>query len=114
MRTFAISGAIAAFMLASPAALAQSRDNVPTTDPFTAIFGGIAGLVTGATAPPANAAQEPSRRQDLRAGELIPQGGGERLALHGQRDERGYVQTTVKGRSVLVDPRTRRIVEVLD
>ncbi len=114
MRTLAISAAIAGSILASPAALAQSADSIAVANPLTAIVGGIAGLVTGATAPAANAAQEPSRPQDLRAGEIVPQRRGERFALHGQRDERGYVQTTVKGRTVLVDPRTRRIVEVLD
>jgi hypothetical protein len=113
MRTLAISAAIAGSILASPAALAQSADSIAVANPLTAIVGGIADLVT-ATAPAANAAQEPSRPQDLRAGEIVPQRRGERFALHGQRDERGYVQTTVKGRTVLVDPRTRRIVEVLD
>jgi hypothetical protein len=108
MKALAISGAVAVSIAVSPAALAQGAD------PITAIFGGITNIVLGEGAPPAAAPREVSKPHELKAGEIVPQRRGERFTLHGQRDERGYVQTTVKGRAVLVDPRSRRIVEVLD
>jgi hypothetical protein len=108
MKTLAISSAVAASMLVSPAAVAQDAPDFSTHNPLVVIFGGIFGA-----APPANT-RSPSSSEAVHAPKVMPQQSTERFAMEGNRDERGYVQMTVKGRNVLVDPRTRRIVEVLE
>jgi hypothetical protein len=103
------TGVLATSMLLSSGALAQDAQDFTVDNPLSAIFGGIFGLA----APPANA-EPPSRSNDAPARTVVLQQGKERFVNQGEPDERGYVRTTVKGRAVLVDPRTRRIVEVLE
>jgi len=108
MKTLAMCVAIAASMLVPPAAVAQDAPDFSTNNPLAVIFGGIFGA-----APPANT-QPPSSPEAVRAPKVMPQQSTERFAIEGNHDERGYVQMTVKGRIVIIDPRTRRIVKVLE
>jgi hypothetical protein len=108
MKTLAMCGAIAASMLVPPTAVAQDAPDFSTNNPLVVIFGGIFGAAT-----PTNT-RSSSSPETVHAPKVMPQQSTERFAMEGNHDARGYVQMTVKGRNVLVDPRTRRIVEVLE
>ena len=108
MKMHAICGALATSLLVSPGAVAQTAHDFSADNPVAAIFGGLFGI----TAHQAEA-EPPSAPDGARRSIVVPPQRSERL-MQNETDERGYVRTTVKGRTVLVDPRTRRIVQVLE
>lgn len=109
MKRLTICGALATSLLASHGAVAQTTHDFSADNPLAAIFGGIFSL-----AAPAIAVEPPSAPDEARRSiDGSPQR-SERFVVQSDADERGYVRTTVKGRAVLVDPRTRRIVQVLE
>jgi hypothetical protein len=107
MKMIAICGALATSLLVSPGAVAQTTHDLSANNPLAAIFGGIFALA----APPIDV--EPPSAPDEARRSGAPQR-SERFVVQSDADERGYVRTTVKGRAVLVDPRTKRIVQVLE
>ena len=109
MKMIAICGALATSLLVSPGAVAQTTHDLSANNPLAAIFGGIFALA----APPTDV-EPPSAPDDARRSILGAPQRSERFVVQSDADERGYVRTTVKGRAVLVDPRTKRIVQVLE
>jgi hypothetical protein len=108
MRMLALTGALAASMLLSPGAVSQSAQDPQVNNPLALIFGGMFGIIAPTDPMPT------ARPNEVQTQNAVSQKDGERFVIQSKPDERGYVRTTVKGRAVLVDPTTRRIVEVLD
>jgi hypothetical protein len=108
MKMHAICGALATALLVSPGAVAQTAHDFSADNPVAATFGGLFGV----TAHQAEA-EPPSAPDEARRSIIISPQSSERF-MQSETDERGYIRTTVKGRAVLVDPRTRRIVQVLE
>ena len=109
MKVLAICGALTTSLLVSPGAYAQTTHDFSADNPLAAILGGIFDFA----APPANV-EPPSAPDEARRSIVGAPQRSERFVMQGETDERGYVRTSVKGRAVLVDPRTRRIVQVLE
>jgi hypothetical protein len=109
MKLLAVGGALTTLLLVSPGAVAQTTHDFSSDDPLTAIVGGIFGFA--APSPHVEAPLVPDKPR--RSMVVAPQR-SERFVMQPEANERGYMRTTVKGRAVLVDPRTRRIVQVLE
>jgi hypothetical protein len=53
-------------------------------------------------------------REDVRVGAVLPEAGVEYYEVPQEYGVRDYRYTVVNGRTVLVEPRTRRVVEIID
>jgi hypothetical protein len=96
--------------------------------PVGAVVGGVLGGVAGGVAGILGADQRPRFHEyvvrehrpsyryegDLRVGATLPGAGVEYYDVPPEYGVRDYRYTVVNGRSVLVDPRTHRVVEVID
>ncbi len=137
MRTQAILGASALVFGLALGAQAQgvvggaaqgSRDGDRAAGPVGAVVGGAVGAVTGGVAGLIGGDQRPrfhryveeehypSYRYDnsVEVGATLPESGPTYYEVPREYGETQYRYTIVNGRTVLVDPRTRRIVEVIE
>ena len=129
--------AIAAAMTLPVAAQAQgvpsgiergSRDGERAAGPVGAVVGGVIGGVVGGVAGVLGVDQRPrfrsyaveqrrpsyQYREDVRIGAVLPEEGVTYYEVPPEYGVRDYRYTVVNNRTVLVDPRTRRIVEVIE
>jgi hypothetical protein len=105
-----------------------SRDGERATGPVGAVVGGVIGGVVGGVAGVLGIDERPrfhsyvverhvpsyQYREDVRVGAVLPEEGVTYYDVppeYGVRDDR---YTVVNSRTVLVDPRTHRIVEIVD
>jgi hypothetical protein len=109
MKLVAICGALTTMLMVSTGAVAQTSHDYSAEDPLTAIVGGIFGF-----AAPSPHVEAPLVPDNPRRSMVVAPQRSERFVMQPEANERGYMRTTVKGRAVLVDPRTRRIVQVLE
>jgi hypothetical protein len=105
-----------------------SEDGGRAAGPLGAVVGGVVGGVAGGVAGVLGIDQRPRFREyvvkerrpsyryesDLRVGATLPSAGVEYYDLPPEYGVREYRYTVVNDRTVLVDPRTHRVVEVLD
>jgi hypothetical protein len=127
-----------AFVVALPVmALAQgvpggvergSRDGERAAGPLGAVVGGVIGGVVGGVNGILGVDERPRFRsyvveqrrpsyqynEDLRIGAVLPEEGVTYYDVPPEYGARDYRYTVVNNRTVLVDPRTRRIVEVVE
>lgn len=112
-----------------PGGAAQgARDGERAAGPVGAVVGGVVGGVAGGIAGVLGADQRPRFRsyvverhvpsyrydEDVRVGAVLPEAGVEYYDVPAEYGVREYRYTVVNGRTVLVEPRTRRIVEVVE
>jgi hypothetical protein len=93
-----------------------------------AVVGGVVGGVTGAVGGILGVDQRPRfreyvvrehrpsfrYREELRVGAVLPPSGVEYYEVPAEYGVRGYRYTVVNDRPVLVEPRTRRVVEIIE
>ena len=105
-----------------------SRDGERAAGPVGAVVGGVVGDVVGGVAGVLGVDQRPrfhsyvveQRRpsyqygEDVRVGAVLPEEGVTYYDVPPEYGARDYRYTVVNNRTVLVDPRTRRIVEVVE
>jgi hypothetical protein len=100
-----------------------SRDGERAAGPVGAVVGGVAGVagVLGVDERPRFRSyvveqRRPSYqyREDVRIGAVLPEEGVTYYEVPPEYGVRDYRYTVVNGRTVLVDPRTHRIVEVVE
>ena len=105
-----------------------SREGAREGGPVGAIIGGVLGGAVGGAAAVLGIEQRPrfhryveerrhrsyEYREDLRVGAVLPEAGVEYYEVPDEYGVREYRYTVVNGRTVLVDPRTRRVVEIID
>ena len=132
IRRFAGAAAVAVFALLLPVATqAQgvpggvergARDGERAAGPVGAVVGGVIGGVVGGVAGVLGVDERPrfrsyvveqrrpsyEYREDLRVGAVLPE---EVPPEYGVREHR---YTVVNGRTVLVEPRTRRVIEIVE
>ena len=96
--------------------------------PPGAIVGGVLGGAAGAVRGILGADQRPRFheyvvrehrpsyrvREEVRVGAVLPEAGVTYYEVPAEYGVRGYRYTVVNDRTVIVDPRTRRVVEVID
>jgi hypothetical protein len=134
---FVFIGAVAAALMAPVAALAQgvpggaargAEDGERAAGPLGAVVGGVLGGVAGGVAGVLGVDQRPRFREytvrehrpsykydrELRVGAELPNEGVTYYEVPAEYGVREYRYTVVNGRNVLVDPRTHRIVEIID
>lgn len=129
-----VGAAVVVFVISNPLALrAQgvpggiergSRDGERAAGPAGAIVGGVVGGgagVLGVDERPRFHSyvveqRRPSYqyREDLRVGAVLPEEGVSYYEVPQEYGVRDYRYTVVNGPTVLVEPRTRRIVEIVD
>jgi hypothetical protein len=137
IRRFIGITALAAAMALPVAAQAQgvpggvergSRDGERAAGPVGAVVGGVVGGVMGGVAGVLGVEQRPrfhsyvteqhhpsyQYNEDVRVGAVLPEGGVTYYDMPEEYGVRDYRYTVVNGRTVLVEPRTHRIVEVLE
>jgi hypothetical protein len=105
-----------------------SREGGREAGPLGAIVGGVLGGVAGGAAAILGVEERPRfhhyveerhhrsyvYREDLRVGAVLPEEGVEYYEVPPEYGVREYRYTVVNGRTVLVEPRTHRIVEIID
>lgn len=96
--------------------------------PVGGVVGGVVGGIVGGVEGILGIDQRPRFREyvvrehrpsyvyesELRAGAVLPESGVTYYEVPKEYGAREYRYTVVNGRTVLVDPRTRRVVEILD
>ena len=105
-----------------------SRDGERAAGPVGAVVGGVIGGVVGGVAGVLGVDERPrfrsyvveqrrpsyTYREDVRIGAVLPEQGVTYYDVPQEYGVRDYRYTVVNGRTVLVDPRTHRIVEVVE
>jgi Protein of unknown function (DUF1236) len=105
-----------------------SRDGERAAGPLGAVVGGVIGGVVGGVDGVLGLDQRPrfrsyvveqrhpsyQYREDVRVGAVLPEEGVTYYDVPQEYGARDYRYTVVNGRTVLVEPRTRRIVEVVE
>jgi hypothetical protein len=105
-----------------------SREGDRAAGPVGAIVGGVIGGVVGGVSGILGVDQRPrfrsyvverhvpsyQYREDVRIGAVLPDDGVTYYDVPPEYGARDYRYTVVNGRTVLVDPRTHRIVEVIE
>ena len=105
-----------------------AREGERAAGPLGAVVGGTIGGVVGGVAGILGVDQRPRfhryvveqrrpsyhYREDVRVGVVLPEHGVTYYEVPPEYGARGYRYTVVNDRTVLVDPRTRRIVEVVE
>ena len=112
-----------------PGGVAQgSREGERAAGPVGAIVGGVIGGVVGGVNGVLGVDQRPrfhsyvveqrrpsyQYREDVRIGAVLPEEGVTYYEVPQEYGAREYRYTVVNGRTVLVEPRTRRIVEIVE
>jgi hypothetical protein len=137
VKAILLGGVIALGCMASGAAQAQgvpggaargAEDGERAAGPLGAVVGGVSGGVAGGVAGILGADQRPRVREyvvrearpsyryerELSIGAELPSDGVQYYEVPAEYGVRDYRYTVVNGRSVLVDPRTHRVVEFID
>src|SRR6186713_3710284 len=138
IRRFAGAAAVAVFALLLPVATqAQgvpggvergARDGERAAGPVGAVVGGVIGGVVGGVAGVLGVHQRPrfrtyvveqrrpsyQYREDVRIGAVLPEDGVTYYEVPPEYGAREYRYTVVNGRTVRVEPRTHRIVEIVE
>ena len=138
IRRFAGAAAVAVFALLLPVATqAQgvpggvergARDGERAAGPVGAVVGGVIGGVVGGVAGVLGVDERPrfrsyvveqrrpsyEYREDLRVGAVLPEEGVTYYEVPREYGVRSYRYTVVNGQVVLVQPETRRIVQVIE
>ena len=105
-----------------------SREGERAADPVGAIVGGVIGGVVGGVNGVLGVDERPrfrsyvveqrrpsyQYREDLRIGAVLPEEGVTYYDVPTEYGVRDYRYTVVNGRTVLVEPRSRRIVEIVE
>ncbi len=105
-----------------------SRDGERAAGPVGAVVGGVIGGVVGGVGGILGVDERPRfrsyvveqrrpsyrYREDVRIGAVLPEEGVTYYDVPQEYGVRDYRYTVVNGRTVLVDPRTHRIVEVVE
>jgi len=105
-----------------------SRDGERAAGPLGAVVGGVIGGVVGGVGGILGVDERPRfrsyvveqrrpsyrYREDVRIGVVLPEQGVTYYEVPQEYGVRDYRYTVVNGRTVLVDPRTHRIVEVVE
>jgi hypothetical protein len=105
-----------------------SRDGERAAGPVGAVVGGVIGGVVGGVGGILGVDERPrfrsyvgeqrrpsyQYREDVRIGAVLPEQGVTYYEVPQEYGVRDYRYTVVNGRTVLVDPRTHRIVEVVE
>ena len=105
-----------------------SRDGERAAGPVGAVVGGVIGGVVGGVGGILGVDERPRfrsyvveqrrpsyhYREDVRVGAVLPEQGVTYYEVPQEYGVRDYRYTVVNGRTVLVDPRTHRIVEVVE
>ena len=105
-----------------------SRDGERAAGPVGAVVGGVIGGVVGGVGGILGVDERPRfrsyvveqrrpsyrYREDVRIGAVLPEQGVTYYEVPQEYGVRDYRYTVVNGRTVLVDPRTHRIVEVVE
>ena len=105
-----------------------SRDGERAAGPVGAVVGGVIGGVVGGVAGVLGVDERPrfrsyvveqrrpsyQYREDVRVGAVLPEEGVTYYEVPPEYGVRDYRYTVVNGRTVLVDPRTHRIVDVVE
>lgn len=105
-----------------------SRQGAEAAGPVGGLVGGVVGGVTGGIAGLLGIDQRPRFREyvvreqvpsyrygeEIRVGTVLPQSGVVYREVPAEFGVSGYSYTIVNDRPVLVEPRTRRIVQVID
>jgi hypothetical protein len=126
---FAVSSPVAVQAQGVPGGIERgSRDGERAAGPVGAVIGGVVGGVVGGVAGVLGVDQRPrfhsyvveqrrpsyQYREDVRVGAVLPEEGVNYYEVPQEYGVRDYRYTVVNGRTVLVEPRTRRIVEIVD
>ena len=105
-----------------------SREGERAAGPVGAVVGGVIGGVVGGVTGVLGVDERPrfrsyvverhhpsyQYREDVRVGAVLPEEGVTYYDVPPEYGARDYRYTVVNGRTVLVEPRTRRIVEVVE
>ena len=105
-----------------------SRQGAEAAGPIGGLLGGVAGGVAGGIAGLLGVDQRPRFREyvvrepvpsyryseDVRVGTVLPQSGVVYREVPAEYGVTGYSYTIVNDRPVLVEPRTRRIVQIIE
>jgi hypothetical protein len=105
-----------------------ASDGGRAAGPVGAIVGGVVGGVLGGVAGVLGVEQRPrfrtyvveqrrpsyQYREDVRVGVVLPEDGVTYYEVPAEYGAQEYRYTVVNGRTVLVEPRTRRIVEIVE
>ena len=105
-----------------------SRDGERAAGPVGAVVGGVIGGVVGGVAGVLGVDERPrfhsyvveqhrpsyQYREDVRVGAVLPEEGVTYYEVPQEYGVRDYRYTVVNNRTVLVDPRTHRIVEIVE
>ncbi|MEA2754697.1 MAG: hypothetical protein QOJ54_986 [Aliidongia sp.] len=105
-----------------------SRDGERAAGPIGAVVGGVIGGVVGGVSGVLGVDDRPrfhnyvverrhpsyEYREDVRVGAVLPEDGVTYYDVPPEYGARDYRYTVVNGRTVLVEPRTRRIVEIVE
>jgi hypothetical protein len=120
---------VAAYAQGVPGGIERgSRDGERAAGPVGAVVGGVVGGVFGGVAGVLGVDQRPrfhsyvveqhrpsyQYREDVRIGAVLPEQGVTYYDVPPEYGARDYRYTVVNNRTVLVDPRTHRIVEVVE
>ena len=137
MNTKIMTGALLAVLIAPISAHAQgtvrgaeegANAGGRAAGPLGAIVGGAVGAATGTIGGILGVEDRPrfreyvvrerhpshAYREDLRIGAILPEGGVTYYDMPPEYRASGYRYTVINNRPVLVDPRSRRIVEIID
>lgn len=137
IRRFIGTAALVAVLAVPSFALAQgvpggvergARDGERAAGPVGAVVGGVIGGVVGGVAGVLGVDERPrfrsyvveqrrpsyQYREDVRVGVVLPEDGVTYYDVPAEYGVRGHRYTVVNGRTVLVEPRTRRIVEIVE
>ena len=138
IRRFAGTAAVTVFALLLPAAVqAQgvpggvergARDGERAAGPVGAVVGGVIGGVVGGVTGVLGVDERPrfrsyvveqrrpsyEYREDLRIGAVLPEEGVTYYDVPPEYGVREHRYTVVNGRTVLVEPRTRRVIEIVE
>jgi hypothetical protein len=138
IRRFAGTAAVAVFAVLFPVAIqAQgvpggvergARDGERAAGPVGAVVGGVIGGVVGGVTGVLGVDERPrfrsyvveqrrpsyQYREDLRVGVVLPEEGVTYYDVPPEYGVREHRYTVVNGRTVLVEPRTRRVIEIVE
>ncbi len=137
IRRFFGTAALVAVLAIPSLALAQgvpggaaqgARDGERAAGPVGAVVGGVIGGVVGGVAGVLGVDARPrfrsyvveqrrpsyQYREEVRVGVVLPEDGVTYYEVPQEYGVRDYRYTVVNGRTVLVEPRTRRIVEIVE
>ena len=105
-----------------------AEEGAAAAGPVGGVLGGVAGAVGGGIAGLLGIEERPRFRQyvvrenrtsyryedDVRVGVVLPQSGVQYYEVPAEYGVRDYRYTVVNDRVVLVDPRTRRVVQIVE